>query len=182
MWIGAILTLALPLVTSAWGADPPSPNRAIAVLHPSGGSKVSGVVMFTDKGNGKIEVTGEVTGLKPGPHGFHIHEFGDCSSPDAMSTGPHFNPDNQPHGGPESPQHHVGDLGNINADENGRAVIRMTTTKTLALGGTHSIIGRGLIVHADPDDLKSQPAGNAGARLACGVIGIANPNPTPPKK
>jgi Cu-Zn family superoxide dismutase len=149
------------------------PRKAICVLHPTKDSKVEGKVIFTVKGD-EILITGEITGLTPGMHAFHVHEFGDCSAPDAMSAGAHFNPDKKPHGGPHADERHVGDLGNIQADADGKVTLDMRD-KMIRLQGPHSIIGRSLIVHAVADDLKSQPAGNAGARIACGVIGVAKP-------
>jgi superoxide dismutase, Cu-Zn family len=149
------------------------PKKAIAVLHGLGESHVKGTVTFTQK-EGLVEIAGEITGLTPGEHAFHVHEFGDCSAPDGMSAGPHFTPDMKPHGGPESEERHVGDLGNLTADENGKATVKLDD-KVIQLQGPHSIIGRSLIVHAQKDDLKSQPAGNAGGRIACAVIGIAKP-------
>jgi Cu-Zn family superoxide dismutase len=148
------------------------PTKAIAVLHGLGDSHVQGVVTFTAEGAAVVEVKGEITGLSPGEHAFHVHEFGDCSSPEGMSAGAHFNPENSPHGGQDADHRHVGDLGNIKADDSGKAVIDIKDRK-IKLFGPHSIIGRALIVHAKPDDLKSQPAGNAGGRIACAVIGIA---------
>ncbi len=147
--------------------------RAVAVLHPTEGNKARGVVVFVQK-NGYVEITGVVTGLTPGFHGFHIHEFGDCSDPKALSTGGHYNPTNKPHGAPDSTERHVGDLGNIHADSSGKAIIRIQD-KVISLNGPYSIIGRGVIVHSGADDLKTQPTGNAGSRVACGVIGIAKP-------
>jgi Cu-Zn family superoxide dismutase len=151
----------------------PTGTRAICVLHPTKGNQVHGTILFVQK-DGEIAITGEITGLAPGLHAFHVHEFGDCSAPDAMSAGAHFNPDKMPHGGPHSDQRHVGDLGNIKADEDGKVVLKMTD-KVIQLQGPHSILGRSIIVHAAADDEKSQPAGNAGARVACGVIGLAKP-------
>ena len=148
-------------------------KKAIAVLHGLGESHVRGTVVFMQK-DGYIEVSGEITGLTPGEHAFHVHEFGDCSAPDGMSAGPHFNPAMKPHGGPHDENRHVGDLGNLTADENGKATVKLED-KLIQLHGPHSIIGRSLIVHAKPDDLKSQPAGNAGDRIGCAVIGIAKP-------
>jgi superoxide dismutase, Cu-Zn family len=153
--------------------------RAITVLHPADNSKVNGTIHFTQKDD-YVEISGEVTGLSPGLHGFHIHEYGDCSAMDASSAGGHFNPTHMPHAGADDANRHVGDLGNIKADESGKAVVHMTDTMT-QLHGPHSIIGRSVIVHAGTDDLKSQPAGNSGARVACGVIGIANPESAPTK-
>jgi Cu-Zn family superoxide dismutase len=147
-------------------------TKAVCVIAPVGGKgKVHGVIYFTQKGK-KVEVTGEITGLTPGKHGFHVHEFGDLTSSDAMATGGHFNPEGKMHGGLHDEDRHVGDLGNVVADEDGKATVKLEDT-LLSLHGPHSILGRALIVHAKADDLKSQPAGDAGARIGAGVIGIA---------
>jgi Cu-Zn family superoxide dismutase len=145
--------------------------KAVAAISPTQGYEVSGVVYFAQTPDG-VKVTGKIDHLTPGKHGFHVHEAGDCTGPDAKTAGGHFNPDNMPHGGPTSAQRHVGDLGNIVADANGSAVINMVDT-VIALEGPHSIIGRSIIVHAGEDDLTSQPSGDAGPRVACGVIGYA---------
>lgn len=143
-------------------------RTAQAMLQPTTGNNTKGAIKFSEVKNG-VRVTGEVSGLTPGKHGFHVHENGDCSSGDGKSAGGHFNPKDKQHGGPQSEQKHVGDLGNIEADQNGTAAIDRVFP-FLSLEGDYSIIGRGLIVHADADDLHSQPTGNAGARLACAVI------------
>lgn len=145
-------------------------KQATAVMNPTQGSKVQGVVHFAQDGKA-VRITVNIEGLSPGPHAFHIHEFGDCSSPDANSAGGHFNPTDMPHGGPKAEMRHVGDLGNIEADKNGLARLELTDT-VLSLEGPKSIIGRSVIVHAQTDDFKTQPSGAAGARVACGVIGI----------
>jgi Cu-Zn family superoxide dismutase len=143
---------------------------ALVVLNPTQGNNVQGTIYFTKVREG-VRVQGEITGLKPGLHGFHIHEKGDCSSPDAMSAGPHYDPTHQmPHGAPTAMQRHMGDFGNIEANAAGVAKISMVD-RTITLDGPDTIAGHAVIVHADPDDLKSQPAGKAGARVACGVIG-----------
>jgi len=143
---------------------------ALVVLSPTQGNNVQGTIYFTKLREG-IRIQGEVTGLKPGMHGFHIHEKGDCSAPDAMSAGPHYDPTHQmPHGAPTSVQRHMGDFGNIEANAAGIAKINIVD-RTITLDGPDTIVGHAVIVHADPDDLKSQPAGKAGARIACGVIG-----------
>lgn len=149
------------------------PTKAIAVLHPTQGSSVEGRVTFTKSGD-EVKIVADVTGLTPGKHGFHIHEFGDCSSPDGKAAGGHFNPTNNPHAGHDAAQHHEGDLGNLEADSSGKAHLDLTDTM-MTMSGEKSIIGRGVIVHEKEDDLKSQPVGNAGGRVACGVIGIAKP-------
>jgi superoxide dismutase, Cu-Zn family len=149
----------------------PAVVRAIAVLTPTKGSLVRGTVTFqkTDKG---IRVSGQITGLSPGKHGFHIHEFGDCSAEDGMSAGGHFNPAGAPHGAPEVDARHAGDMGNLDADSSGTATIDYVD-EVMSLSGDGSILGHAIIVHEKEDDLKSQPTGNAGGRVACGVIGVA---------
>lgn len=144
--------------------------KATAVIHPTAGNITHGIVNFIKEKNG-IRIKAEINGLTPGKHGFHIHEFGDCACADGTCTGSHYNPTNQPHGGPHSPQQHVGDFGNVVANEEGNAIYNELNTH-ISLNGPHSIIGRGIIIHADEDDLVSQPTGNAGARIGCGVIGI----------
>jgi len=148
-----------------------APTKAIAVLHATKGNKVEGTVTFTKTGEG-VKVEAKMTGLTPGKHGFHIHEFGDLTSPDGKAAGPHFNPGGHQHGGPDSDQRHAGDLGNVEADQSGTANYSYTD-KQLRFDGPGSILGRGVVVHAKADDLKSQPAGDAGDRIAVGVIGIA---------
>jgi Cu-Zn family superoxide dismutase len=152
-----------------------SVTKAIAVLHPTkSGGEASGVVTFT-KVDGGVRVEAEIRGLTPGEHGFHIHEFGDSSSPDAMSAGGHFNPAKSEHGAMTAAKRHVGDLGNITASARGVARLDVVDPN-LAFSGLHNILGRGLIVHEKADDLKTQPTGNAGGRVAVGVIGVAKPN------
>jgi Cu-Zn family superoxide dismutase len=150
-------------------------QKALCVLYPTKGNEVEGMVTFTQTDSGVL-VSAAVSGLTEGKHGFHIHEYGNCSAPDGTSAGGHFNPENEKHGGPDHEMRHVGDMGNLDADENGNALLEYVDTK-LSLEGEHSIIGRGMIVHAGKDDLTSQPTGAAGARVACGVIGIAAESP-----
>jgi Cu-Zn family superoxide dismutase len=111
-----------------------------------------------------------------GKHGFHVHEFGDCSMADGVCAGGHFNPTGSPHGSPDAAKRHVGDFGNLTADESGKATYKRVD-KLITFSGPNSIIGRSIIVHAAPDDF-SQPSGNAGARIGCGVIGIGDPKMT----
>lgn len=148
-----------------------SPTKAIAVLSPTKGSSVKGTVTF-EAVKGGTKVTAHVSGLAPGRHGFHVHEYGDCSSDDATSAGGHFNPGMMPHSMPSSEKRHVGDLGNIEADKDGNANLDYIDTM-ISLSGPNSIVGRGVIVHEKEDDLKTQPTGAAGARLACGVVGVS---------
>lgn len=146
------------------------PMLGVAVLVPTEGSSVRGVVTFQQEGE-RVHVRGRVTGLTPGEHGFHIHQFGDLRSSDGTSAGGHFDPEGHPHGGPNDPRRHAGDLGNITANQQGVATIDATFNSF----HLHHALGRGLVVHAGADDLKSQPSGNAGGRVAVGVIGVANP-------
>lgn len=155
------------------------PTKAICIMQAKAGSKVTGTVVFQQVGD-HVEITGEIHGLTPGLHGFHVHEFGDLSGDDGMATGGHFNPEGSDHGGPDAEHRHVGDLGNVKADEKGVAKFTIKDSH-VELSGPHSIIGRGLVVHAKEDDLKSQPSGNAGDRVGVGVIGIAKPD-APAKK
>ncbi|XP_050596020.1 superoxide dismutase [Cu-Zn] [Bombus affinis] len=148
--------------------------KAVCVLQ----GEVKGTLYFEQSDSSSpVKVTGQVTGLKQGLHGFHIHEFGDNTN-GCTSAGPHFNPLKKDHGGPDAEVRHVGDLGNVEANANGVANVNITD-KVIQLQGPHNIIGRTLVVHADPDDLGkggvelSKTTGNAGARLACGVVGIA---------
>ena len=146
--------------------------RAIAVIHPTKSNKITGTVTFHEQEDGGTHIHAQLHGLTPGKHGFHIHDLGDCSSADGMCTKGHFNPTNQPHGGLNSKKRHVGDMGNVIADEQGNATLNFVD-KIITLNGPLTIIGRSVIVHADEDDFFSQPSGNAGARIGCGVIGIA---------
>jgi Cu-Zn family superoxide dismutase len=145
-----------------------SVTSAVATLTPTQGNQVAGTVTFTRESNG-VRVSADLTGLTPGDHGIHVHENGDCSSVDAMSAGGHFNPGAMTHGGPESAQHHAGDLGNITADSTGHARLDRVFDG-ISLDGDHSIVGRALVVHSGQDDFATQPSGNSGTRVACGVI------------
>ena len=145
--------------------------KAICVLYPTQGNTVTGIVTFT-KVEGGIKIVADLKGLTPGKHGIHIHECGDCSAADGTSAGGHFNPTASEHGSPTEKMHHEGDMGNIIADKSGKAHLEFID-KSLSFEGINSIIGRSVIVHKDVDDMKTQPTGNSGARVACGVIGIA---------
>ncbi len=146
--------------------------KAICLLNPLGTGQVSGTITFTEV-EGGVRVQGTITGLPPNStHGMHIHEYGDCSSLDGSSAGGHYNPEGMPHGGPMDAKRHEGDMGNINANESGVATIDYVDP-LIMLKGDRSVIGRSVIVHGSADDLKSQPAGNSGPRIACGVIGLA---------
>ncbi|MGY0633529.1 superoxide dismutase family protein [Luteimonas sp. A478] len=146
-------------------------RMAIAVLSPTESNDTGGQLQFAVV-DGNIHVTGEVTGLSAGgEHGFHVHETGDCSAPDATSAGGHFNPEDAEHGRAGQGEHHVGDSDNLMANDEGVAQVdRWLHGATLGDGGAADIVGKGVIVHADADDYVTQPTGGAGDRLACGVI------------
>ena len=144
-------------------------QTATATLQPTAGNTAAGTVTFTAQGGG-VAVQARVTGLKPNAeHGFHLHEKGDCSSPDGTSAGGHFNPDGKPHG-PQTAAHHAGDMPALKADANGVADVRFALAGVSVSPGTTSIVEHAVIVHANPDDYATQPTGNSGGRIACGVI------------
>lgn len=167
----AAAIVSLGISSSALAAD--EPTKAIAVLSSASGSSVGGTVTFTAGSDG-VKVVADITGLTPGKHGFHIHEFGDCSDKEAKNAGGHLNPMKKDHAGPEATDRHEGDLGNIEADASGKAHLEMTD-KMLKMSGDTSILGHAVIVHEKADDMKTQPTGDAGGRVACGVIGVAKP-------
>ena len=162
----AIAALAIGGCASMESAGP----KAFAQLKPTAGNQAGGTVSFEQRG-GKTVITAEVRGLKPNSeHGFHVHERGDCSAPDAMSAGGHFNPKSAPHGNHAAGSHHVGDMPNLKADANGLAKLVWEDDDFTVTDGPNSVVGKAVVVHRDPDDYKSQPAGNSGPRIACGVI------------
>ena len=165
----AATVAAAAVVLASCATTPFDTAVATAKLEPTRGNTTSGTVTFAQR-MGKVHVTADVRGLAPGrEHGFHLHERGDCSSGDGMSAGGHWNPDNQPHG-PQAGPHHGGDMPSLVADANGNAKAAFMLDGVTVVAGAKSVIGRGLMVHKDPDDYKTQPTGNAGARLACAVI------------
>lgn len=158
--------------TAATAAGPPRTSAKVT-LAPAAGSSARGNLLLTNEGT-SVSIKGEITGLMPGQeHGFHVHEVGDCSAPDFQSAGEHLNPTKDPHGGPKSSARHLGDIPNAKADKEGRAAIDVSLKgATLADkdGGPNQILGKAMVVHAMPDDYKTQPSGGSGARIACGVI------------
>lgn len=149
-------------------------EQAVAVIHATEGNEIEGNVTFTQTDNG-VRVQAMVSGLDAESlHGFHIHQYGDCRASDGTSAGGHYNPEDNPHASPTDEVRHVGDLGNLPTNEEGVAEVDFTDSY-ISLNGPNSILGRGVIVHAGEDDFESQPTGAAGARLGCGVIGVANP-------
>ena len=158
------------IVLAGCQTTPREPERATAQLQPTKGSKAFGEATFEQTG-GRVRVVVYAQGLAPGrEHGFHIHEAGDCSSGDGESAKGHFNPFGKPHGRPGGGERHAGDMPSLRADGSGNAKLYTELDLMSVTPGPTSVVGRGLIVHADPDDYKTQPTGNAGARLACAVI------------
>ena len=165
-----LAAIALVAMVAACRSMQPAGPSAVAELQPTKGSSTSGTITFTQAGD-KVRVAGDVRGLRPDQeHGFHIHEAGDCSSGDGMSTKGHFNPQGKPHAHPSTSERHAGDMPALKADAYGNARVDARLDIISVNAGPTSVIGRGLIVHAAPDDYKTQPTGNAGARLACAII------------
>ena len=166
---GAVV-LAATLFTgvSLLSAEEAKPLKAICELKATKGNKVAGTVIFIQK-KGYVTVRAHISGLTPGKHGFHIHECGDCSASDGSSAKGHFNPGKHNHGGPSAKERHAGDLGNLNANAKGVADYERGDS-TIHLSGDNNIMGKSVIVHEKTDDYKTQPTGNAGSRIACGVI------------
>ena len=142
---------------------------ATATIEARSGSQVTGTADFIQLPDGRTRVVLNLTGLTPGPHGVHLHEVGDCSAEDATSAGPHWNPTSQAHGGPGAPEHHAGDFGNVIAGDDGEATM-VLETDDFTVEGENSVLGKAIVVHGAADDLTSQPAGNSGPRVGCGVI------------
>ncbi len=171
--MNARFTLAALVVSTSLAGCAGMTHRAgpmaMATLEATKGNTTVGMVMFHQRGE-QILVHARIEGLKPGQeHGFHIHEKGDCSSGDGMSSGGHFNPAGKPHGAQDA-DHHAGDLPALKADAQGRADAKFQLMGVTIGSGAADIVGRGLIVHAMPDDYRTQPTGNSGARIACAVI------------
>ena len=161
--------LAVGVLAAGCASMTPQGPTAVATLETTKGNATSGSVNFVQKGD-KVRVTAKVSGLSPGAHGFHIHETGDCSSGDGMSAGGHFNPQGKPHAAPTTADRHAGDMPMLQANASGEATLTVELDVITIGSGAADIVGRAVIVHKDPDDFTTQPTGNSGARVACGVI------------
>jgi superoxide dismutase, Cu-Zn family len=165
----ASLAVAAALATGCASMSSSNKPAAVASLEPTAGNSARGTVTFTQDGD-EVRVRASLSGLKPGAeHGFHVHEKGDCSSGDGMSAGGHFNPAAKSHG-PQRSDHHAGDMPNLKADDYGNASASFDLKGVSIGSGAADLVGKGLIVHRDPDDYMTQPTGNAGPRIACAVI------------
>ena len=161
--------LSLFVLVAAACATTASRPAAVATLAPTTGQTAAGTVRFTQMADGSVDVQVDLTGVPPGVHGFHVHENGDCGD-NGNAAGGHFNPAAADHGAPNVPPHHAGDFGNVTANTAGEVHARFTTRSVTVEAGSHSAVGRAVILHANPDDLQTQPTGNAGGRIACGVV------------
>lgn len=142
---------------------------ASATLSPTSGSSASGTVTFTEMQDGSVQVKVALTGVPAGRHGFHVHDKGDCGD-NGNAAGGHFNPAGVAHGAPNAAAHHAGDFGNVDADANGNVNATLTMHGVTVSAGPNSVVGHAVILHANSDDLTTQPTGNAGARIACGLV------------
>lgn len=164
-------------LAGAKSVAPAKPKSIVARLEPKSGSKATGTATFTEEGT-SVKLVVELTGAAPGEHALHIHEKGDCSDPEAKNAGGHWNPAMPPaaHGKWGTMPHHLGDIGNLTVAADGKGTLTMTTDKwAIGGGGANDITGKAVVIHGGVDDFKTQPTGNAGNRIACGVIGAAVP-------
>ncbi len=165
-----VVPIALLFLVACGHSRGPMAN---ATIDSTSGSTAKGTVHFQDAGENGVEVVVDLTGVPPGVHGFHVHEKGDCGN-NAQNAGGHFNPNGMVHGAPDAVSHHAGDFGNVTADDKGEVHTRFTTHSISINTGTNAVVGHAVVLHGNPDDLVSQPAGNAGPRIGCGVVGLAN--------
>ena len=162
-----LLVLAAAIVVAACAHS--KQPMAIAHVQPSVGSTAMGTVHFNQLSDGTVDVQIDLTGVPPGVHGFHVHENGDCGN-NGMAAGGHFNPMSMPHASPDAASHHAGDFGNVTADEKGEVHAKFNSHSITVAPGTMSVVNHAVILHANPDDLTTQPTGNAGGRIGCGII------------
>ncbi len=161
--------VALLAAFAATAAQEKKPDTATATIEARSGSKVSGTATATQT-DGTVKIVVQAEGLTEGMHAVHIHEKGDCSAPDALSAGGHFNPTNEKHGAPTDPEHHAGDFGNMRVGADGKGTLEIEPKTLTVAPGPNSVVGRAIVIHEKVDDFVTQPAGNAGARVGCGVF------------
>lgn len=172
--LDVVFVLGLPALLAAGCASNPKSDSATgrsarAVIEARSGSAVTGSAVFTEK-KGSVHVAIDVSGAPEGTHAVHLHEKGDCSAPDATSAGGHFNPTSSEHGAPNASPHHAGDFGNLTVGKDGKGHVELDSAMLTVTAGPNSVQDRAVIVHAKEDDLKTQPTGNAGGRIGCGVV------------
>jgi Cu-Zn family superoxide dismutase len=163
-------TLAAGGILLAGGIAIAAGGQARATIEAKSGSTVTGTATFTEMEGAGVKVVVDIQKAPPGTHGLHLHEKGDCSAADASSAGGHFNPTSMPHAGPMDAQHHAGDLGNIEIKADGTGHLEIFSKMLTVAAGPNSVVGKSVVFHEKADDLKTQPTGNAGGRLGCGVI------------
>jgi len=166
--VHSLLVLAIALVGLAGCASSTGPTASVT-LTPTSGNTAQGTVTFRQLNTGQVEIEVNLTGVPSGQHGFHLHEKGDCGD-NGNAAGAHFNPSSMPHGDPTATSHHAGDFGNVLADDSGNVRVTRTVTGITVAPGPNSVVGHAVILHANPDDMTTQPSGNAGPRIACGVV------------
>ena len=149
--------------------EPSAGPHVSATIEGRSGSALTGTATFTQAG-GAVHIVVDVNNAPEGVHAVHLHEKGDCSAPDASSAGGHFNPTHMPHGAPEAPQHHAGDFGNMTVGADGHGHLELDSAALTVAPGEMSVVGRAIVVHGKPDDMTTQPTGNAGPRIGCGVV------------
>lgn len=162
-----LVLLTTAMLTVACASTPRA--TATATLAPTSGSTAAGSVTLREMRDGRVTATVNLTGVPPGTHGFHIHDKGDCGD-NGNAAGGHYNPTSMPHGAPDAASRHAGDFGNVQADANGNVSHTITLSGITVTDGPTTAVGHAVILHANPDDLVTQPTGNAGARIACGVV------------
>jgi Cu-Zn family superoxide dismutase len=173
--LAAAAGISLVAACASTAAKPPAGAQAKATIEARSGSNVSGWATFTERPTGGVAVVAHIENATPGVHGIHVHEKGDCSAPDAASAGGHFNPGGMPHAGPSETHRHAGDLGNITIEANGTGHLELVDDLLTVRPGPNSVVGKSVVFHEKADDLTSQPSGNAGGRLGCGVVQTASP-------
>jgi len=164
MTMKRLVLLCLSLLVAGACASARGP-MAMAVVEPASGATARGTIHFQEMKDGSVDVQVDLTGVPPGTHGFHVHEGADCGA-----SGVHFNPNSMPHAGPDAASHHAGDFGNVAAEANGEVHARFTTRSITVHESSISVVGRTVILHADADDLRTQPSGGAGEAIACGPV------------
>ena len=171
--VAAAAALSMAGCKSASSTASPAPAagpQARATIEPKSGSNVSGWATFAERSTGGVRIEVHIENAPPGIHGLHLHDKGDCSAPDASSAGGHFNPGGRPHAGPNDAMRHAGDFGNITIESNGTGHLELVSDLLTVRPGPNSVVGRAVVFHEKEDDLKTQPTGNAGGRLGCGVV------------